>query len=61
MKEGYYMDKKNFHSLVEKEQPNICQIVVLKDGKEVYADEWNDYKKVIAFMLCQLQKVLYHY
>lgn len=39
------MDKKELHSFVEKEQPNICQIVVLKDGEEVYSDEWNDYKK----------------
>lgn len=39
------MDKEVLHSLVENEQPNICQIVVLKDGKEVYSDEWNHYKK----------------
>ena len=39
------MDKKMLHDFVEKEEPNICQIVALKDGKEVYADEWNNYKK----------------
>lgn len=39
------MDKEKLHSLVQKEQPNICQIVVLKDGKEIYSDEWNNYKK----------------
>jgi len=39
------MDKEKLHSLVENEQPNICQIVVLKDEKEVYSDEWNHYKK----------------
>lgn len=39
------MDKENPHSLVEIEQPNICQIVVLKEGKEVYSDEWSHYKK----------------
>ena len=39
------MDKKELHCLVQKEQPNICQIVVLKDGKEIYSDEWNNYKK----------------
>lgn len=35
------MDKEMLHNLVKNEQPNICQIVVLKDGKEVYSDEWN--------------------
>lgn len=39
------MDKKKLHSFVQKEQPNICQIVALKDGEEVYSDEWNHYKK----------------
>jgi len=39
------MEKEKLHSLVQKEQPNICQIVVLKDGKEIYSDEWNHYKK----------------
>lgn len=39
------MDKKKLHGFIEKQQPNICQIAVLKDGKEVYSDEWNDYKK----------------
>ncbi|MEG1470563.1 MAG: serine hydrolase [Anaerovoracaceae bacterium] len=39
------MDKEMLHNLVKNEQPNICQIVVLKDGKEVYSDEWNHYKK----------------
>ena len=39
------MDKEKLHRLVQIEQPNICQIVVLKDGKEIYCDEWNNYKK----------------
>ena len=45
LKEDHYMDKKELHCVVQKEQPNICQIVVLKDGKEIYSDEWNNYKK----------------
>ena len=39
------MDKEELHSLIEKEQPNICQIVVLKNGTKVYSDEWNGYQK----------------
>jgi CubicO group peptidase (beta-lactamase class C family) len=39
------MDKNELHNIVQKEQPNICQIVAMKDGNEVYADEWNGYKK----------------
>lgn len=52
------MDKEKLHSVVQKEQPNICQIVALKNGEEIYSDEWNHYKKVIALMLCLRQKVL---
>ncbi|MBS5083148.1 MAG: hypothetical protein E7B11_20335 [Clostridiales bacterium] len=39
------MDKRSLHSLIEKEQPNICQIFAYSDGKELYSDEWNNYKK----------------
>ena len=39
------MDKEELHSLIEKEQPNICQIVMLKNGTKVYSDEWNGNKK----------------
>lgn len=39
------MNKENLHKLIEKEQPNICQVVVYKDNEEIYSDEWNDYKK----------------
>ncbi len=55
------MDKEKLHSLIEKEQPNICQVVIYKDGKEIYSDEWNNYKKVIALTLCRQPKALYHY
>lgn len=33
------------HKLIEKEQPNICQIFAYKDGKVQYSDEWNQYKQ----------------
>lgn len=39
------MNKEELTELIEKTQPNICQIVVLKDGREVYANEWNGYKR----------------
>lgn len=39
------MNKLELHCLVQETQPNICQIVALKNGEEVYADEWNGYSK----------------
>ena len=39
------MNKEELHVLVEKQQPNICQIVAIRDAKVVYSDSWNDYKK----------------
>lgn len=39
------MNKEKLHSLIETEQPNICQVFSYKDGKEIYSDEWNNYKK----------------
>lgn len=38
------MSRKKLHRLVEKEQPNICQMVAYKDNVKLYSDEWNDYK-----------------
>lgn len=37
------MEKLELHDFVEKNQPNICQIVGYKDNKKVYSDVWNDY------------------
>ena len=39
------MNKKELHDFIKKQQPNICQISCFKDGREVFSDEWNDYKK----------------
>lgn len=39
------MNKKELHELIQEQQPNICQITAYKEGKEVYSDEWNEYKK----------------
>jgi len=39
------MNKNKLHSLIKTEQPNICQMVIYKGGREIYSDEWNNYKK----------------
>lgn len=39
------MNTNELKDLIEKTQPNICQIVVLKDGREVFSGEWNGYKR----------------
>jgi CubicO group peptidase (beta-lactamase class C family) len=39
------MNKEMLHSLIEKEQQNICQMFICKDGLEAYSDEWNNYKR----------------
>ena len=39
------MDKEKLHRLIEKEQANICQISIYKEGIEVYSDEWKKKKK----------------
>lgn len=39
------MNRDYFHSYVEENEPNICQIVVRKNGEEIYADEWNGYRR----------------
>ena len=38
------MNTEELHRLIEQQQPNICQIVAIKDGKIVYRDRWNGYK-----------------
>ena len=32
------MSKEELHSMIEREQPNICQMVVYKNNEEVYSD-----------------------
>ena len=39
------MNKKELHEYITETQSNICQISILSHGKEIYADEWNGYKK----------------
>ena len=39
------MNKEELHSFIEKQQPNICQVSAIKNGKFVFSDCWNGYKK----------------
>ena len=38
------MNKAELHEFIAKNQPNICQMAVYRDGSPVYSDEWNGYK-----------------
>ncbi len=38
------MNKSELHEFIAKNQPNICQVAVYRDGNLVYTDEWNGYK-----------------
>ena len=38
------MTKEELHKMIEQNQPNICQIEAIHDGKPVYSDTWNNYK-----------------
>lgn len=37
------MNQTKLHSLIAEKQTNICQIVVVRDGKTIYSDEWHYY------------------
>ena len=37
------MNKEELHSVIGEQQPNICQMVVLKNGNIIYSDTWNDF------------------
>ena len=39
------MNREELHSIIADEQPNICQIVAVKDKEKVYSDTWNNYKE----------------
>ena len=39
------MNLEKLHTIVQKQQPNICQIVAYKNNMKVYSDCWNDYKE----------------
>ncbi|MBO6175995.1 MAG: hypothetical protein J6O39_00425 [Treponema sp.] len=39
------MTKEELHKMIEQDQPNICQIEAIRDGKTVYSDTWNNYRR----------------
>lgn len=39
-----FMNKQEMHDLIERQQPNICQIVAVRGNQTVYSDTWNNYK-----------------
>ncbi len=39
------MNDEGLHNLIEREQPNICQVAVCRDNELVYSDCWNGYRK----------------
>ena len=39
------MNKQELHDFIARQQPNICQMVAVKDDETVYSDTWNDYTK----------------
>ena len=39
------MDQKELYRHIQENQPNICQISILRNGKEIYSAEWNGYQR----------------
>ena len=39
------MDQKELYSYIQEYQPNICQIIILQRGWEIYSAEWNGYRR----------------
>ena len=45
------------HQTISDTQSNICQAVIVKEGKLIYADTWNGYSINDTGILHQLQRV----
>ena len=39
------MHQKELYRYIHENHPNICQISILQNGKEVYSAEWNGYQR----------------
>lgn len=50
------MNKEALHKLVAEKAPTVCQIVVCKNGEEIFSDEWLDYKKTDACHVMSITK-----
>ena len=51
------MNKEELHRIIEEQQPNICQIVAVKNNKIVYNDNWNNYKTTDNVHIASVTKV----
>ena len=40
---GQLSDLDDLHQIISDTQPNICQTVIVKEGKLIYSDTWNGY------------------
>ena len=55
--ENKQMEKyEELHALVAAQQPNICQIVALKDGQSLYSDCWNGFQPGDALHVMSVTK-----
>lgn len=50
------MDYNHIHELVEKQEPNICEITVMKDDNIIYEDYWHGYKPGDALNVMSVTK-----
>ena len=42
---GNLSEFQELHDLIEKQEPNICQIAVIRNNEMIYSDSWNGYTK----------------
>ena len=50
------MDYNHIHEFVEKQEPNICEITVMKDDNIIYEDYWHGYKPGDALNVMSVTK-----
>ncbi len=50
------MDKAALHEYVQENESNICSIVALKNGKNVYSDYWHGYQSGDSFHVMSVTK-----
>ena len=53
------MHSHDIETLVREKEPNICQISVWKDGREIYSGEWNGYRKKDCTHIIFLKSLIY--
>lgn len=50
------MDKSELHGYIAEREPNICQVVCMRDGSEIYSDEWNGFGRNDAYHVMSVTK-----